>query len=65
MSAEQSFRAALGRITADDDPSLLPSRVAAEVARALRVAGAGLSVADHGLRVPLGASDETSARADR
>jgi hypothetical protein len=47
-------------------PELLPARMAAAVAAALPVDGAGLTVhAAEGVRAPLGASDPTTAHAER
>jgi hypothetical protein len=48
-------------------PELLPVRLARAAVRVLPgVAGAGISVlADPGMRVPLGASDEDAATAER
>jgi hypothetical protein len=47
-------------------PELLPARLAHAVAASLQVDGAGLTVhADGGLRAPIGASDPTTAHAER
>jgi hypothetical protein len=47
-------------------PELLPARLAHAVAAALRVDGAGLTVhAGAGMRAPIGASDPTTAHAER
>jgi hypothetical protein len=55
-----------GRADPDgDEAQLLPTRLAANCARALEVEGAGLSVLDGGFRVPLGASDDTASYAER
>ncbi|MBM9467949.1 GAF and ANTAR domain-containing protein [Nakamurella leprariae] len=46
-------------------PELLPERLAVATARALPVAGAGLSLHGDDLRIPVGASDESAALAER
>ncbi|MGY1634274.1 ANTAR domain-containing protein [Geodermatophilus sp. SYSU D01186] len=68
MSIAERFSAALGRVSDDDlaGPELLPVRLACACARMLGVDGAGLSVLDAaGRRLPLGASSEEAALAER
>jgi hypothetical protein len=50
---------------AGPDDELLPSRLAGECAITLGAAGAGISLSDGRHRLPLGASDETAAIAER
>jgi hypothetical protein len=65
-SAAERFDDALAALTADPEaPDLVPARVALACAAALPVAGAGLSLHAGALRVPIGASDPTTAHAER
>lgn len=62
----ERFRAAW--TGADDDtatPELLPMRLAQAVVATLPATAAGISLFDHEFRVPLGASDNTAAAAER
>ncbi|WP_232807228.1 GAF domain-containing protein [Geodermatophilus chilensis] len=66
MSIATRFRAALDGLSEPAGPELLPVRLSGACARTLRVDGAGLSVGAAGeRRVPLGASSETAALAER
>ncbi|MGY1822656.1 GAF domain-containing protein [Geodermatophilus sp. SYSU D00079] len=68
VSIAERFTAALGHVSDDDlaGPELLPVRLSHACARMLRVDGAGLSVLDaEGRRIPLGASSEDAALAER
>jgi hypothetical protein len=66
MNIAQEFRAVLADIpeVLSREFELLPARLALGCARVLAVDGAGISLADE-LRVPLGASDEQTAAAER
>jgi hypothetical protein len=68
VSIAERFSAALGHVSDDDlaGPELLPARLSRACARMLDVDGAGLSVLDSaGRRIPLGASSEEAAVAER
>jgi hypothetical protein len=68
MTIAQRFQAAVGDVSDTHlaGPELLPERLARACARTLQVDGAGLSVQDRsGRRIPIGASDEMVALAER
>lgn len=68
MTIAEGFRAALDRLSDPElaGPELLPTRLSRAVVDVLPVDGAGLSLLDPaGHRMPLGASDENSACAER
>jgi hypothetical protein len=68
MSIAARFQAALQDVSApgQDRPELLPVRLAVACSRVLRVDGAGISLARaDGERIPLGASSQVAARAER
>jgi hypothetical protein len=66
MNIAQRFRAVLADIpeTPSREFELLPARLAMGCARVLAVDGAGISLTDE-LRLPLGASDQQTAEAER
>jgi hypothetical protein len=70
VSLTDDFRSAVDGEERVDGPELLPTVLAEACVKVLGVGGAGLSVtravgSPRALRVPLGASDETAARAER
>lgn len=67
MSVDREFGQALRKLIDRDgeDPLLLPARLATVVALLLPVDGASISIANEGFRLPLGASDARSARAEQ
>jgi hypothetical protein len=70
VSLTDDFRSAVDGGERVDGPELLPTVLAEACVKVLQVDGAGLSVtralgSPRALRVPLGASDDTAARAER
>ncbi len=66
MTVLERFEHAFVRAMPADEPRLLPVRLAKAGSTALGVAGAGISLfTPGGVRVPLGASDDMAARAER
>jgi hypothetical protein len=66
MTAVERFDRALHETPAElTAPALLPARLARACAMALHVDGAGLSLHVGALQTPIGASDETTAHAER
>jgi hypothetical protein len=63
--AAAQLRAALHTSLAGPDDELLPDRLAAACATVLGADGAGVSLVDGKYRLPLGASDEVAALAER
>ena len=66
MSIAEEFAAAYAAVAGADRPELLPVRLARACARLLPVAGVGISVfGSDGIRIPVGASDDDAAVAER
>jgi hypothetical protein len=66
MAIAEDFAAAYAAVTDLARPELLPARLARACALVLPVAGVGISMfGAHGMRIPVGASDDTAAVAER
>ena len=66
MSIAEEFTAAYAAVPGLTRPELLPVRLARACARVLPVAGVGISMfGSDGIRIPVGASDDDAATAER
>jgi len=66
MSITEDFAAAYAAVADHARPELLPARLANACALVLPVAGVGISMfGAHGMRIPVGASDDAAAIAER
>ena len=66
MAIAEDFAAAYAAVTDQARPELLPARLAMASAQVLPVAGVGISMfGTDGIRIPVGASDDSAAIAER